>query len=311
METKMDRQIIEILNDGFSLSVNRGFLTIENKKQQSKTQVPLDNILSLVLSANDITLSKYLINALTEQGCNIIFCNQNYIPSSVTIPYTGHWLTAPRIRCQTECSKPLQKNLWKNIIQHKIFNQAQTLAFCSPNHPNIARLKQLSKETLSNDSRNNEGVAAAIYFKSLFGKKFIRDRLNNDINILLNYTYTILRAMVARAIAGNGLLPYLGLKHCTKTNTLPLVDDLIEPFRAIADKIVFTELNRLVNVDQIELTPEIKRNLTQIITIPVTSTKGCVSLNDGIHDFVSSLVTSFELKKVALQYPIFDPWADL
>ena len=69
--------------------------------------------------------------------------------------------------------------------------------------------------------------------------------------------------MVARSIAGNGLLPYLGLKHCTKSNPLPLVDDLIEPFRAIADKIVFEQLNQLVNIEQIELTPEIKKKLNQ------------------------------------------------
>lgn len=64
-------------------------------------------------------------------------------------------------------------------------------------------------------------MAAALYFKSLFGKKFVRNRLNPDINILLNYAYTILRAMVARAVSGNGLLPYLGLKHCGKLIRYP------------------------------------------------------------------------------------------
>ena len=102
--------------------------------------------------------------------------------------------------------------------------------------------------------------------------------------------------MVARSIAGNGLLPYLGLKHCTKSNPLPLVDDLIEPFRAIADKIVFEQLNQLVNIEQIELTPEIKRNLTKIITFPVLTGKGCVSLSEGINDFVSSLVQASNSK---------------
>lgn len=164
-------------------------------------------------------------------------------------------------------------------------------------------MKQLSRDTLSNDAKNNEGIAAAIYFKSLFGKQFIRDRLNNDANILLNYTYTVLRAMVARAISGNGLLPYLGLKHCTITNPMPLVDDLIEPFRALADKIVFEELNKLVNIEHIELTPEIKRNLATIITSPVQTSKGCISLSDGIYDFVGTLVSSFEAKKIVLRYP--------
>lgn len=299
----MDKQILEIMNDNFSLSLHRGFVLIENKAQQIKAEVAIDNILTLILSANNIVISKNIINALCEQGCNIIFCDKNYLPSSITMPYTGHWLIAPRIRQQIECSKPLQKNLWKSIIQHKIFNQAQVLQYFFPDNPNIERLKQLSRDTLSNDAKNNEGIAAAIYFKSLFGKQFIRDRLNNDANILLNYTYTVLRAMVARAISGNGLLPYLGLKHCTITNPMPLVDDLIEPFRALADKIVFEELNKLVNIEHIELTPEIKRNLATIITSPVQTSKGCISLSDGIYDFVGTLVSSFEAKKIVLRYP--------
>ena len=37
-----------------------------------------------------------------------------------------------------------------------------------------------------------------------------------------------------------------------------------------------------------ELTPEIKRNLTTIISYPVETEKGTVSLNDAIYDFVTS-----------------------
>ena len=301
----MDKQILEIMNDGFALSLYRGFIVVENKQLQLKQEIALDNILALILSANNVVLSKNIVNAICEQGGNIIFCDKTYIPSAITMPYTGHWLVAPRVRQQIDCSKPLQKNLWKNIVQHKIFNQAQVLQYFFPDNSNIERLKQLSHDTLSNDSRNNEGIAAAIYFKSLFGKQFVRDRLNNDANILLNYTYTVLRAMVARAISGNGLLPHLGLKHCTVTNPMPLVDDLIEPFRALADKIVFETLNKLVNVEHIGLTPEIKRNLASIITTPVQIAKGCVSLSDGIYDFVGTLVSSFEAKKIMLKYPEF------
>ena len=301
----MEKQIVEISQDGFYLSLFRGFLVVENQVLQIKQNVPLDNILSLILSANNVTISKNIINAICENGGVVIFCNQLYLPSAITLPYAGHWLIAPRIKQQIESSLPLQKNLWKNIVQHKILNQAQILECFFPEHPNLERIKWLAKEVLSNDARNHEGQAAGIYFKSLYGKNFVRDRLNDDINILLNYGYTVLRAMVARAIAGNGLLPYLGIKHCNKTNPLPLVDDLIEPFRAVVDKIVFEEINKLINIKHIDFTPEIKRNITKIITYPVQTEKGNVSLNDAIYDFVSSLVTSYETKKITLRYPTF------
>lgn len=302
----MDRQIIEISNDGFSLCLHRGFIVIENKNIPLETKVPLDNILSLVVSANDLIFSKNVINAITEQGANIICCGKNYVPSSIIIPCEGHWLVASRVQKQIECSKPLQKNLWKSIVQNKIYNQATVLKYFFPDNKNVERLKFLAKDVLSNDARNNEGVAASIYFKSLFGKNFVRDRLSGDINILLNYSYIVLRAMVVRAICGNGLMPFLGLKHCAKTNTFPLADDLMEPFRPWADKLVFEEINRLVDIQDIDLTPDIKRRLTGLISVPVKTDKGCVSLNDAVFDFVGRLVSSFEDKKVQLKYPEFD-----
>lgn len=278
-------------------------MVVENKPLSIKKEIAVDDVLSVVLSAHDVILSKNVVNAICEQGGNIIYCGKSYLPTSITLPCVGHWLASPRMKQQIECSKPLQKNLWKSIVQNKIMNQARVLENFFPDNDKIERLRTLAKDTLSDDASNNEGVAAGIYFKALFGKNFKRERLNNDTNILLNYAYTVLRAMVARAVAGNGLLPYLGLKHCTKSNPMPLVDDLIEPFRAVADKIVFDELNKLLNLEYIELTPEIKRNLTKIITYPVRTNKGEVSLCDGIYDFVGSLVSSFEHKKVALKYP--------
>lgn len=299
----MDKQIIEIMKDGFVLSLERGFLIVENKVENIKQKVDLDNVLSLVLSSNDVMISKNIINAICERGGNIICCGKNYLPDSIIMPYVGHWLIAPRIQKQLEISKPLQKQLWKNIVQHKILNQAKILEYFFPENKNIERLKKLAKDTVSDDQTNNEGVAAGLYFKSMFGKHFVRDRLNDDINIMLNYTYTVLRAMVARAVAGNGLLPYIGLKHCNKSNSLPLIDDLIEPFRAIADKLVFEEINKMVDIEHIELTPDIKRNLAKIIVTPVETTKGVISLIDGIYDFVGGLVGSFENKRPNLVYP--------
>lgn len=299
----MDKQIIEIGNDGFKLSLFRGFLVVENVEKNIKQEVSLDNILSLVLSANNVLISKNIINELCQRGANIIFCGKNYVPTAITVSTEGHWLVSERIKYQIDCSLPLKKNLWKSLVQNKIWNQALIIEKFFEDSPAINQLNKLARDTLSGDTSNNEGQAARVYFKALFGKKFIRDRFESDINILLNYTYTVLRAIVARAVVGNGLLPYIGLKHCTRTNTMPLVDDLIEPFRAIADKFVFEELNKLVNIDNIELSPDIKRRLTQIISYPVETEKGTQSLSDAIYDFVGTLVKSFENKKVELKYP--------
>ena len=56
----------------------------------------------------------------------------------------------------------------------------------------------------------------------------------------------------------------------------------------------------------IQLNVEIKRNLAKLTIFPTITDKGKVILNDAIYDFVSSLVSSFENKKVLLKYPQYE-----
>lgn len=106
----MDRQIIEISNNGFFLSLYRGFLVIENEKKQ-KQEIPLDNILSLILSADNTVISKNIVNAVIEQGGNIIFCDKKYLPSTITgLIYTENCFI----------TKPLSSNKLRNLVALRI-----------------------------------------------------------------------------------------------------------------------------------------------------------------------------------------------
>src|SRR5690606_12914563 len=106
--------------------------------------------------------------------------------------------------------------LWKSLIQAKISNQVLVLKWLHPDSNKIERLKQLANTVKSGDTGNNEAIAAQIYFKAVFGSDFVRRRKAEDINALLNYIYIVLRACVARAVAGAGLLPALGIIHSNK-----------------------------------------------------------------------------------------------
>jgi CRISPR-associated protein Cas1 len=293
----MHDQIIEISNDDFSLSLNRGFLDLTNG--DNRAQISLDNILSVIISANRATISKNIINAICDNGGAIILCGDKYIPSALILPYINHWLGAPRARAQVAASVPLNKNLWKEIVSRKIANQAAVLAALRPESPAIQSLRDLSRSVRSNDAGNCEGVAAKIYFKALFGPQFIRDRDMAGINRLLNYAYTILRSAIARAIAGNGLLPQFGIKHCSAPNTMPLADDLIEPFRPVADMMVFN----MIQNDAPELTTEVKRAISSILSMPMKNNRGRVALSDAVYEFVGTLEQSYSKKSVRLEFP--------
>ena len=86
------------------------------------------------------------------------------------------------------------------------------------------------------DSSNREGIAAKIYWKKLFGKNFIRDRIGDVPNNFLNYGYTLLRSFTSRAIMDAGLLPLIGIFHKNYYNSFPLADDLMEPYRPFIDE---------------------------------------------------------------------------
>ena len=84
---------------------------------------------------------------------------------------------------------------------------------------------------------------------------------SEDINIALNYGYTILRAAVARSIIAAGLHPSLSLHHQSRGDALRLADDLMEPFRPWVDYRVkeYIENHKDKNL---ELTPDFKAVLS-------------------------------------------------
>ena len=119
-------------------------------------------------------------------------------------------------------------------------------------------LTNLAQSVKSGDADNCEAVAAAYYWKHLFPPawQFYRKRDGLPPNNLLNYGYAILRATVARALTGAGLLPTLGIFHRNRYNAYCLADDIMEPYRPFVDIIVRGIIEKTSAVD--ELTKELK-----------------------------------------------------
>ena len=96
----------------------------------------------------------------------------------------------------------------------------------------------------SGDPDNIEGRAAAYYWKTLFidNPRFTRGG-DDVVNIMLNYGYAIVRAVVARALAGAGLIPTLGIHHHNRYDAYCLADDIMEPYRPYVDRLVLEIVN--------------------------------------------------------------------
>ncbi len=269
--------------------VKNNQLFLENKINCS--DFPLEDINSVLIENLNTTISTYTLSKLSEFGIITFICNSNHLPSGVVLPFCEHYQTLSQFKFQTQMSKPLGKQLWATIIKNKIENQNEILNICGGSD----RLKEFQKTVLSGDSTNNEAKASLIYFKELFGKDFIR-RDENLINSFLNFGYSIIRGFVARSITVHGLMPFLGIFHCSTLNQFNLADDLMEIFRPVVDLYV-----KVFLCECSELNTEIKGQLLNLINYDVFVDGERQTVSYAIELFVQSFVKSLKENKDCLK----------
>lgn len=236
-------------------------------KREAVATRPVEDIGVVVLDHKQITITQGLLEALLENNCAVITCDSRSLPVGLLLPLYGNTTQNERFRYQLDSSVPLRKQLWQQTIRQKIANQATVLAACTS--VETACMRKWADEVHSGDPDNLEGRAAAYYWKHLFSElpsvpDFVRDRDGNPPNMLLNYGYALLRAVVARALVCSGMLPTLGIHHHNRYNAYCLADDIMEPYRPYVDKLVFGMLDR-----NKPLSPELtKEQKAQLLTIP-------------------------------------------
>lgn len=261
--------------------------------------IPIEDIGVVVLDNPRITLSHALMQAFIENNVALITCNEKHHPSGLMLNLDGHSAQAERFRYQIEATEPLKKQLWQQTIHQKVKNQAEVLRLAGQDNK---KLLALLPQIKSGDSTNVEARAAAVYWKLLLGKDFIRDRYGLFPNSHLNYIYAILRAMVARALVSSGLLPTLGIFHSNKYNAYALADDVMEPYRPFADLLVY-HLMEEGEIDDDELSTDEKAQLLSVATLDVNIAKRKSPLMMAISRTTSSLEECFEGKRRRIIYP--------
>ncbi|HMO62605.1 MAG TPA: type II CRISPR-associated endonuclease Cas1 [Ferruginibacter sp.] len=228
--------------------------------------VPVEDLGMLVLEHQQITLSHYLLDKLVSNNVAVITCNESHHPSGMLLPLESHTLQSERFKAQIAASEPLKKQLWQQTVKAKIYNQCAVLKKWDSKW---LLLKNLGDGVKSGDADNHEAQAAVHYWQNLFPPAwmFYRKRDGTPPNNLLNYGYAIIRAGMARAIAGAGLLPTLGIFHRNRYNAYCLADDMMEPYRPFVDTLVRSIVDKTSAVEA--LTQELKVELLKIPAMDV------------------------------------------
>ena len=233
-------------------------------KKEAERTIPIEDIGVVVLDNRRITITSGAMEALLENNCAVITCNQKSMPVGLLLPLCGNTTQNERFRSQLEASLPLRKQLWQQTIKQKILNQEHVLRINTAQETKCMRV--WSNDVRSGDSDNLEARAAAYYWKNVFTTypNFVRDREGTPPNNLLNYGYAILRAIIARALVGSGLLPTLGIHHHNRYNAYCLADDIMEPYRPYVDQLVLDIIQ--CNLEISDITRDLKM---QILGIPM------------------------------------------
>ncbi len=276
-----------VINRPAHLSISNENLLISgtDKNEPESFLVPVEDIASIVIEGQRISLTSSVLSTMAENKVSIISCDSSHLPVGINTPYQGHVRQLERIRQQIKLSEPFKKQLWKLIIVKKIQNQSHCLNFNSYHTDSLKLLSNVNK-VKSGDTGNIEGISAKFYFTCLFGINFYRGR-EDSINASLNYGYAIIRSEIAKQLVAYGFLTALGLHHRNEYNNFNLADDLIEPYRPVVDQWVYRNIR-----PQTEFTKEVRHSLIGLL--------GGFSLIDGkkntisnsIEITVKSLVTS-------------------
>lgn len=279
------------------LTLKNQQIVIACKESNSETRtIPIEDVGVVILEHQQTSITLPLLNALAEANVQVVLCNDKGMPNAMLQNLSGNNQQGETLRNQMNCGEVLKKQLWKQIVEEKIKNQAALLYKVGIDGD---VLKTYYKNVRSGDSDNREGIAARIYFQNLFGNSFVRDRNQPGINALLNYGYTILRAAVARSLASSGLFAAIGVFHHNRSNAFPLADDVMEPFRPYVDEIVYN----LAMKGKLELTKEVKGELISLLYVDTVFDKVTRPLSVGLSLTTASLVKCYATEQSKLKFP--------
>ncbi len=110
------------------LSLKNQQLVIAYKEfPDEKRTMPIEDIGIVLLENQQTSITLPLLNALAEGEVQVVICNSKGMPSAMIHSMDSNNLQGETLRNQIECGEVLKKQLWKQVVEAKIKNQASLL----------------------------------------------------------------------------------------------------------------------------------------------------------------------------------------
>jgi CRISPR-associated protein Cas1 len=252
------------------LYVHRDHLALRIEQDgQLKLSLPIHNLES-VLIFGPTAMSPPAMQLCWENNVSVAFLSEHgqFLARVEGIPQGSVLLR--RAQHRTADDPVLTLRLIRNLVAGKIQNErwlinrtarettdeAERTKLTTTAQQLAYGLRELPTAPDADTARGIEGHAAALYFEAfpLHLKPAIRERFPFDgrarrpprdaLNCLLSFLYALLRHDWVAALTAVGLDPFVGFLHTDRPGRESLALDLMEEFRALADRLAITLLNR-------------------------------------------------------------------
>lgn len=302
----MIKRTVDISTEPARLHIENDQLVISREGQADRS-VPVEDLGILLIGHQRCVYTHSVLVRIMERGACVVLCDEKRLPCGLLLPMEANELLTQRLRKQIEIPRPREKRLWQQVVRAKILAQARNLDSPSINSPQAAKLRSLIPTVSSGDLANIEGQAARIYWPALLGEGFKRDRGGAWPNPLLNYGYMVMRACVARAIAGAGLHPSFGIHHHNRGNAFCLADDLLEPLRPLVDAAVYGLMGNISVAGEPVINPAVKQAILPLLARDVELAGQNGPLMVQLHRMAASLWACYAGERDSLDLPTYNP----
>lgn len=259
----------------------------ERHEDKVLDKIPLSDIWVIIIDNPQVSITASLMGQINDAGIGVLFCGSNHMPNGLALPIGAHSRHAEIVEHQLAISKPLINQLWAKITRRKIENQACALELCGGKPGDVEKILNYARDVQSNDKTHREGAAAGEYFSKLLP---YGSRWTGPMTAPLNFGYAILRTGIAQRAVSHGWLVSRGIHHHSAENAFNLVDDFIEPFRAVVDLMVVKE-NILAPLSRTN-----KETLTKVTSVIVLLDDKEMPVQTAIDFYCESLRRAIELK---------------
>lgn len=267
-------------------------------KDNNDYKIPLEDINYVLIEDSSTIITSRLLAEFGKNAISLIICDEKYMPTSIMYPYNYHYKQLDVFSKQLQINEEIKQEFWNQIVKRKIENSIKVLEMTTKDELPINKLSKYTKEITEGDIKNREGLAAKMYFRSLFGSDFIRF-YDDSINAALNYGYTIFASAIIRNLSVFGLNTYLGIHHSSKINNFNLAYDFLEPYRSIIDKYVYDHKDEIVY----PLSFEFRKKLIDLLNKEVLHNNKKYTVEYSIGLLIKSYIKSFQSGEIILDLP--------